>query len=487
MVAEIKGMNRKAERVGLYVRVSTIEQYKEGYSIGEQIDRLKKYCDAMGWTAYKVYTDSHTGSNMERPALQEMIRDVQSGKLDKVLVYKLDRLSRSQKDTLYLIEDVILENDTDFVCMTENFDTATPFGKAMIGILAVFAQLEREQIKERMTMGKEARAKQGKWSGGRYTPLGYDYVDGQLEINEFQALIVKEIFEKCADGVPMHQIESSISNKGYQDVNRKLGGKSLRYILKNRLYAGYIKTADGWIKGLHTPLVDLETFEKANDVIKERKERYESQGLVCDRKGRTTYLGGLIFCKHCGGLYAKVRHGTYSSGFHFVYNCYSRSKKVKSLIKDPNCKNKIYKMDFLDNLVFDEIRKLEADPNYRSTLKKRNTDDGKKIQLIEKEIKSLDEQLSRFLDLYGKGKFSYEDLDKKTIPLEEQKHKLQAELENLQAENDKMPDEKVYEIVSTFSDALERGDFLEIRGIIEALIEKIVIDNDKVEIHWNFV
>ena len=91
--------------VAIYVRVSTLEQYKEGYSINEQIERLQKYCEAKGWTVYKVYIDGgYSGANMDRPGLQAMLRDVEAGLFDAVLVYKLDRLSRSQKDTLEIIE-----------------------------------------------------------------------------------------------------------------------------------------------------------------------------------------------------------------------------------------------------------------------------------------------------------------------------------------------------------------------------------------------
>ena len=154
------------KRVFLYVRVSTQEQARDGYSIDEQIERLKDYAKAMGWIVVKIYTDGgYSGSNIDRPALQSMIKDVLAGKGDSVVVYKLDRLSRSQKDTLELIEDYFLANKVDFVSMTENFDTATPFGRAIIGILSVFAQLEREQIKERMSMGREGRAKEGKFHG----------------------------------------------------------------------------------------------------------------------------------------------------------------------------------------------------------------------------------------------------------------------------------------------------------------------------------
>ena len=94
---------------------------------------------------------------MNRPSLQKLFADCTQKRFDTVLVYKLDRLSRSQKDTLYIIEDLFLTNHVDFISMSENFDTSTPFGRAMIGILSVFAQLEREQIKERMAMDGQSR------------------------------------------------------------------------------------------------------------------------------------------------------------------------------------------------------------------------------------------------------------------------------------------------------------------------------------------
>lgn len=180
-------------RVGLYPRVSGHEQ-EDNYSIPEQVDRMKMYCESRDWMVYKIYTDSgFTGSNMDRPGLQEMIKDVENGKLDMVLVYKLDRLSRSQKDTLYLIEDVFDKHNVAFSSMTENFDTSTPFGKAILGVLAVFAQLEREKIKERTMMGKDSRAQEGKWHGSKWLPIGYDYEDGVLVPNEYEVMQIKEI------------------------------------------------------------------------------------------------------------------------------------------------------------------------------------------------------------------------------------------------------------------------------------------------------
>ena len=145
-------------RVIIYIRVSTQEQAREGYSVNEQRERLIKYCEAMGWEIVEVYIDpGYSGGGMDRPGLKALIRRVEEGGIDKVVVYKLDRLSRSQLDTLYLIEKVFLANNTDFISMTENFSTNTPLGRAMIGFLAVFAQLEKDKINERTIMGKEEK------------------------------------------------------------------------------------------------------------------------------------------------------------------------------------------------------------------------------------------------------------------------------------------------------------------------------------------
>ena len=133
--------------VGLYCRVSTEEQAASGFSIDHQQSRLKAYCESQGWAKYSLYTDDgYTGTNLNRPQMQRMMKDIETGKIDTVLVYKLDRLSRHQKDVLYLLEDLFEHYGVVFKSATEPFDTSTPLGRAMIGILAVFGQLERDTI-----------------------------------------------------------------------------------------------------------------------------------------------------------------------------------------------------------------------------------------------------------------------------------------------------------------------------------------------------
>ena len=189
-----------------YVRVSTDSQI-ENYSIEEQTDRLKAYCKAKGWTLLHIYVDGgYSGGNTDRPALQEMLHEITQNHVDAVVVYKLDRLSRSQKDTLTLIEDKLLANNTDFVSINENFDTSTPFGRAMIGILSVFAQLEKDQITERFTMGRIGRSKAGYFHGGANAPTGYDFKDGLLIVNEYEAMQVRKVFSLFLAGKSINAI-----------------------------------------------------------------------------------------------------------------------------------------------------------------------------------------------------------------------------------------------------------------------------------------
>ena len=228
--------------IALYVRVSTQEQALHGYSVPEQSERLQKYADAMGWKKTRLYTDAgFTGSNTNRPALQSMLRDIHLGLIEKVVVYKLDRLSRSQKDTLELIEDNFLKNGVDFISMSENFDTSTPCGRASIGVLAVFAQLEREQIKERMEMGRRARIKSGKYKGNCISPIGYTYSDGELHVDEFEALQVREAFDQASRGVTPGRIADDLNARGLTHRLGKWSPRTVRNVLRNPIYIGDIR------------------------------------------------------------------------------------------------------------------------------------------------------------------------------------------------------------------------------------------------------
>ena len=482
--------------VALYVRVSSREQADEGYSIGEQTERLQKYAEAMGWDVAKIYVDpGYSGGNMDRPGLSELIRDVENGHIDKVVVYKLDRLSRSQFDTLYLIEKVFLTNDTDFVSMTENFNTSSPLGRAMIGFLAVFAQLEKDKIHERTIMGKEARAKEGKWGGGSSEPIGYDYniATEELEINEYEKMQILEAVDLFLKGTPLRAISTALNNKGYtyRGTSKRVSqwdAKRVKYVLRNKIYIGYIRYGGEWYKGTHQPILSVETFEQIQNILDEREKSYN--GKYIKKRPQSSILSGLIYCKHCGGRYAKA-HGKSWKGQEkpYYYQCYSRNKRVAKMVKDPNCKNKNWRMYELDDIVLGEISKLAMDPNYVYDIrneKSNNKDNMNKIDIIKNQIETIEDQISRFMDLYGLGTFTIEQVTSKINPLNEEKKALEKELTTLNVDYDGMSVEEVFQIVSSFNDIVARGDLDETRLLVESLISYIELDNDDVYIYWKF-
>lgn len=380
------------KRAALYIRVSTLEQAQEGYSVGEQKERLIAYCKAKDWLIADIYVDGgYTGSNLKRPGIQKLIAE--TDKFEMVLVYKLDRLSRSQRDTLYLIEEVFRPNDVDFISMQESFDTSTPFGKAMIGLLAVFAQLEREQIKERTWMGRVARAKTGLYHGGGNIPIGYEYSDGKLVINPYEAEQVKKIYEWYLSGSSLKAITDRLQDEGYTNKYSSYNSwSSVRNILGNETYTGRLHFGDIVVENAHEAIISDEQY-KAAQVLRGKKQ--ELYGPAFQSKHMLT---GLMFCGKCGARYYLRNSGKYS-----YYACYSRTKQMKNMIKDPNCMNKIWKAPKLDAIVDSKIRELLQSPKMAVGLAANRPKKAPSVSSnasIEKRIRDIDKQISKLMELY---------------------------------------------------------------------------------------
>lgn len=474
------------KRVFIYVRVSTAHQAEEGYSIPQQIERLKKYCEAMGWVVVKIYTDDgYSGGSLDRPAMNQMIKDIEAGHTDIVLVDKLDRLSRSQFDTLYMIQKVFDANGVAFVSRNEAFDTSTPFGKAMVGILAVFAELERSRIKERMMDGQEGRAKEGKFRGGGFVPIGYDYdsTDGILKINEYEAMQVREIFDLFINRMPIFTIMTHMNKSGYRTKYGDWKEVTIRGMLSRRIYIGEITHKGNIYQGQHEPIISLETFENAQKVIEERSIENANRKIG---KAYKSPLGGMIYCGHCGSRYhfrsgANNKDGTRRN----YYTCYSRSKGDKRYIKDANCRNKNYRDKALDELVFDEIRKLKSDPLYIPTVQC-SVDNSQRISMIEERIKQVESQISRFMDLYSVGGIDLDSIGQKIKPLNEEKKALEMELESIEVPEEPKSIEEILSLVDAFEEVAAEGDCNKIHAVVSTIIDKVVIDGEDVQIHWAF-
>lgn len=469
-------------RVALYPRVSGHEQ-EDNYSVPEQIKRMKAYCEARGWTVYKIYTDSgYSGSSLDRPGVQTLIKDAEKHLFDMVLVYKLDRLSRSQKDTLYLVEDVFDKHGVYFTSITENFDTSTPTGKAFLGILSVFAQFERESIRERTMMGKKARAEEGKWRGGATQPIGYDYSieDDMLYINEYEAMQIREIADLFLKMTPVRTIAKIVNEKGYTHKHGVWDAKTIRRVLANKVNIGLIKHNDQYFQGQHKPILDQQTYDEIMLIMDARKEKYGNH-----YKPYTTLLGGFLYCKHCGAKYSKSTNG----GGRLYYSCYSRNKKMPKLIKDPNCKNKTYRMLDLDYVVIEAITHLSLDKDYIEEVKhnKPVNDVSEKIKTINKEIEGISSQISNLMDLYSLGNMPIDVINQKVSALNETKTALEKELESLDIP-DTDDEGMTTEQIQTLASVMNNKDLTleDKRNIVASLIYYIEIDDEDILIHWKF-
>lgn len=445
----------------LYSRVSTKEQV-EGYSISEQQEKMKAYCEAKGFKMYELYTDAgFSGGNIERPALTRLIQDVKDNKIDAVIVYKLDRLSRSQKDTLNLIEDVFLASSCDFISISENFDTTSPFGRAMIGILSVFAQLEREQIKERMNLGMEGRAKEGYFHGGGYSPYGYNYIDGELVIDHFEAEAVKLAFKWYLEGYSLGKIARELNNKGYK---RKTGDNSVfvpgkvRRLLSNNIYTGIVKYNGIEYPGRHEPIIDADTFNRVQPILK--ANAINPKGL--------TYLGGLLWCKKCGHRY------TITGSKYKYYICSSYRTNPKGFKKC--CDNKYWRMEKLDQLVLDQLDQLDFEAITQEPIKP-------KIEPLQEEIKAIDGKINKLLDIYLIDGIDKSALEAKISDFKNNQIKLKQQIEELQ-ESAKNKQNKI-DIINSWSKLVEEGSKEQVRDILHALISRIDIEGEDVYIEWN--
>nr|DAU96763.1 MAG TPA: integrase [Caudoviricetes sp.] len=474
-------------KVAIYVRVSTTNQAEEGYSIEEQKDKLSSYCNIKDWSVYKIYTDGgFSGSNTKRPALEQLIRDAKKKLFDTVLVYKLDRLSRSQKDTLYLIEDVFIKNGIEFLSLQENFDTSTPFGKAMIGLLSVFAQLEREQIKERMQLGKLGRAKSGKSMMWARTSYGYDYhrETGTVTINPVQSLAIKFIFEQYLSGRSITKLRDDLNDKYPKEIDWNY--RAVRMILANPVYCGYNQYKGQVYPGNHEPIITEEDFSKTQEELKIRQNTAAEK--FNPRPFQAKYmLSGIAQCGYCGApltitLGTKRKDGSRN----IRYQCKNRfprtTRGVTTYNDNKKCDSHFYEKADIEENVLKQISKLQNDTSYLDDLFSDDQDNGIDRDSYQKQIEELTAKLSRLNDLYIDDRITLEELQRRSTEFSLMRATLEAELENDQAL-------KQQERKDDIRQTLNRGDVLgmDYEGqtvVVRALINKVQVTSEEIVIKW---
>ena len=274
---------KKPLRCAIYTRKSTEHGLELEFN---SLDAQREACEAYiksqvhdGWAALPARYDdpAYSGGNLERPALQKLLSDIDAGRVDVVVVYKIDRLTRSLADFAKLVE-AFDKKSISFVAVTQQFNTTTSMGRLTLNVLLSFAQFERELSSERVRDKVAASRQKGKWTGGG-VPLGYDVKDKKLVVNAAEANKVRTIFERYLEVKCLRRLKADLDERHIVSKRRTnssgapSGGMPLTfgplaYLLKNRTYLGEMGHKGKWFTGEHAAIIDPTLFNAVQELLK---------------------------------------------------------------------------------------------------------------------------------------------------------------------------------------------------------------------------
>ncbi|MCK0471438.1 recombinase family protein [Halalkalibacter sp. APA_J-10(15)] len=444
----------------IYVRVSTEEQVKEGFSISAQLERLRAFAHSQGWEVTHEYVEEGwSAKNIKRPQLQKMLSDLKENEFNVILVYKLDRLTRSVIDLYTLLKD-FEDHNVSFRSATEVYDTSTAMGRLFITLVAALAQWEREQLVERVKVGLEQMVDEGK-KPGTQNLFGYRFdVNFKCEIIEEEAEIVRWMFQLYADGYGYRAIADKLNERGINTkrTSMKWGTSSVRLILKNDMYIGIFRYGDKVKYNTHPPIINEVLFHQV-------QKRMNSKQLTDSRKGKLT-LTGLLKCGHCN---EHGMNGNYDKRDQIVYYRCSKCNRSAS-------ENKIV------DLILKELEKMITSKEYFLSLITNSKDDEQDYIELKKELEAIIAQKNKALDLYmdENSPFDKDELYARTIKLNEREQELLLQMDNMDVDFDS-PEMKYDKIknLTGIVDEFHRAEPMTKKELLENIFEKIIYIREK--------
>lgn len=428
-------MDEKIKSAGIYIRVSTFDQAREGFSLREQEERLKEFCKFKRYNIYKVYQDAGiSAKNDKRPAYQEMIEDVKKGNINVIVALKLDRLTRSVYDIEKLMK-FVNDYECDIDCMADESNTTTSNGRMVMRIMTSVSQNEIEKCSERTKFGMAGAIKNGHIPNR--TGLGFKRENKKLVPDPLTKDIIVRIFDLYLEG-KSHQAIANIYNKEKVLGKTNWYDSTIQKILSNELYKGdYVNGKrtkhPTYYENVIEPIVSKEKWESCQYQKLRNARHYErtatylfTNKLKCSKCGN--FLGGHATTKTNGKKYYYYKCNTCKTYFNEI----DIEKELKAFMLE------LAKQDDLIN-------------NYYTPFIKSKLED--KTEDYKKEIKDLDKQLDRIKTAYIKGVIKLEDFDKEIKHIEYQKSNLEK----------RQKEQKQYENLSfTLNDLLIIQDMQEI-------------------------
>lgn len=400
-------MDEKIKSAGIYIRVSTFDQAREGFSLREQEERLKEFCKFKRYNIYKVYQDAGiSAKNDKRPAYQEMIEDVKKGNINVIVALKLDRLTRSVYDIEKLMK-FVNDYECDIDCMADESNTTTSNGRMVMRIMTSVSQNEIEKCSERTKFGMAGAIKNGHIPNR--TGLGFKRENKKLVPDPLTKDIIVRIFDLYLEG-KSHQAIANIYNKEKVLGKTNWYDSTIQKILSNELYKGdYVNGKrtkhPTYYENVIEPIVSKEKWESCQYQKLRNARHYErtatylfTNKLKCSKCGN--FLGGHATTKTNGKKYYYYKCNTCKTYFNGI----DIEKELKAFMLE------LAKQDDLIN-------------NYYTPFIKSKLED--KTEDYKKEIKDLDKQLDRIKTAYIKGVVKLEDFDKEIKHIEYQKSDLE--------------------------------------------------------------
>ena len=449
-------------KVATYVRVSTDEQAKEGFSIPAQRERLRAFCESQGWEIVEEYIEEGwSAKDLDRPQMQRLLKDIKKGHIDIVLVYRLDRLTRSVLD-LYLLLQTFEKYNVAFRSATEVYDTSTAMGRLFITLVAALAQWERENLAERVKFGIEQMIDEGKKPGG-HSPYGYKFdKDFNCTIIEDEANVVRMIYRMYCDGYGYRSIADRLNELGIKPrIAKEWNHNSVRDILTNDIYIGTYRWGNKVVLNNHPPIISETLFRK---VQKEKEKRRVDRTRV----GKFL-LTGLLYCGNCGehkmqGSFDKREQKTY-------YRC----TKCHRITNEKN---------ILEPLL-DEIQLLITSKEYFMSKFSDQYDQKEEVDVsaLKKELEKIKRQKEKWYDLYmdDRNPIPKEELFTKINELNKKEEEIYSKLSEVEPE-DKEPVEEKYNRLSKmidFKQQFEQANDFTKKELLFSIFEKIVIYREK--------
>ncbi|MEK4343146.1 recombinase family protein [Brevibacillus sp. FSL L8-0710] len=490
-------------KAAIYCRVSTEEQ-TSGFSLDAQQSVLEVYAEAKGYQIYDFYVDDgYSGKDFERPAVQRLFRDMRSRKFDAIIVWKVDRFSRSNKDVLTVIDDELKPRKMKLLVSTCDIDSSTPNGYMFISLLGTFAEYERTMIVERVDLGMQKRAVDGFWCGGKVLGYDNDTVNKTLLINEQESKIVKEIFSLRSQGLGYKSITNLLNEQGKRTKNGKLFSiPGIKLILENEVYIGNVVWGKHrqWninrrkgkndnpikVKGKHDPIIDMELWDKVQAVNQVQKENAPKHSNF---KG-DFILTGILRCPACGSgtvMSKSKKNGKY----HLYYMCQSHHSKGRA-----SCGSNLIRKGLIEekvlqviqgiiqdkNLVDEIIEKLERDKTNDTSGQTENL----KMQRIE--LRKQQEQKAQADQWLDEGRITPEAYSERINRANRKIEELELIIANIEREIDKatsafnIDKDMVIEALTNFDTLFECATNEEKRILMKSLIKEIVMEPNRKEI-----